>query len=376
MGQHTRISGIVACFYTVIGYYSSKENGDIMGCMNAIKSYFAYNENASDLSQTNEYYNQGLESFRMGEFVNALERYNMALDEYEYKPVNVDKARIQYAIGLTHKKKGNLGVAIQWYLDAIGTLNSLAESEEIRLERSYVQYLRGNAYLDSRDLERAQLDCDDCLAYLSLNESNEKCTYATALCLKGRIYTASYYGTHSKYPVHGGVDLGVSWLDAMNCFEDALGWNGMRLRTANSEVFSSGNNSAVKSFKDIEFSGLTMVYEPIGFEMHLGDYYWLIENPDAETAAILNYRSTLLLIAGLESAQYLNEAEAESEIALRIYNDLQADRRDGIQYTYFNLATAVLFGVNAESEDHTINMTIAETYCEQIIHALEYTKKW
>lgn len=376
------VIGILAGIATIIGVvfnFFHKENPSNVtnnySIENTINNY-AYGENVPDLSQANEYYSQGQEYFRMSDYENALQRYHNALDEYENNPVSVDKARIQYAIGLLYKKKGNLEEAIQWYSDSIGTLNSLTESDKIENELSYIYYLRGNAYLENRDLERAQLDCKDCFAYLNPNVSQEKCTYASALCLKGRIYMASYYGTHSEYQVNGGVDLGVSWLDAMDCFEEALGWNGMRLCFANSEDVFSGNNTTVKSFKNIEFSGVTLVSKTGNSKLNLGDYYWLIKNPDAETAAILNYRATLLLMVGIESAFYLNEAEVNSEIALQIYNDLPADKREGIQDTYFNLAMITLIKDLTENENNTNKSMISKTYCEQLEQALNYTKKW
>lgn len=303
----------------------------------------------------------------MSDYDKALERYDLALNEYENKPVNVDKARIQYAIGLLYKTKGNLDETIQWYSDAIGTLNSLSESDEIESDLSYVHYLRGNAYLENRDLERALLDCDDCISHWIKNGLQGKCTLASMMCLKGRIYMASWYGTHSPFPVHGGIDLGVSWLDAMKCFEYALGLNRMRFRFANSEEVLSGNSAMVKSYIDFEFSGVKYVSKLKGLEESFGNNYWIIENPDAETAMILNNRSTLLFMIGLDDATFLNEAEVNSEIALQIYNDLPADEREGIQNTYYTLAQIALEPVHIKM---TSKIIAKEITARKIISSL------
>lgn len=161
----------ISSFVTIMAFVHPRENTDNIIHNNLGMNFYVnyeYGENVSDLSQASENYNQGLEYFRMSDYDNALIRYNEALDEYENKPVTVDKARIQYAIGLLYKRKGNLKEAIQWYTDAVGTLNSFKEkSSEIYNELCYVHYLRGSAYLNNRDLERAILDCRDCFTFLN-----------------------------------------------------------------------------------------------------------------------------------------------------------------------------------------------------------------
>ena len=343
-------------------------------------NYYMYGDNVPDLSQANEYYSQGQEYFRMGDYDNTLERYAKALDEYKNKPVNVDKARIQYAIGMVYKQKGNLKEAIQWYSDAIGTLNSLKELaetdlddielEEIKSELSYNYYLRSNAYLDDRDLERAMMDLDDYFNYL-VDSSNAKFIYASALCLQGRIYMASFYGTHSPYPVNGGMDLGVGWFDAMCCFDDALEEEGMRF-VMNRENGLSGSTTAVITFKYFDYTMYSDLL--LGLE-DFGEGCWIIENPDAETATILNLRARLLLMiwAKYESEFILNEAEANSEIALQIYDDLPANERNGIQDTYYNLLLIVLL---KEGINNVIDSAAAETSCDWLDKAVNYTKNW
>ncbi|MCH5193834.1 MAG: tetratricopeptide repeat protein [Oscillospiraceae bacterium] len=343
---------------------------------------YVHGDNAPDLSEANEYYSKGQEFFRMGDYDNTLERYTKALDEYEDKPVNVDKARIQYAIGIVYNQKGNLKEAIQWYSDAIGTLNSLKESaeinqdeielEEIKNELSYNYYLRGNAYVDDCDLERAMLDLYDCYNYL-IYSSNAKCTYSSALCLHGRIYMASYYGTHSQYPVHGGTDLGVSWFDAMYCFDDALENEGMRLRfVKDRENGFSGSTAAVKAYKYADFNKkANLVFDLPDF----GEECWIIENPDAETAMILNLRAKLLMMIGIgdESSSYLDEAEVNSKIALQIYNDLPSNERNGIQDTYYNLSQIALIKGNV---NNIIDSAAAKASYDWLDKALDYTRKW
>lgn len=341
-----------------------------------------YNANPPDLSEANEYYSKGQEFFRMGDYDNTLERYTKALDKYEDKPVDVDKARIQYAIGIVYYQKGNLKEAIQWYTDAIGTLNSLKNSaeidqdeiklEEIKNELSYNYYLRGNAYVDDRDLERALLDlyyCYDCLIY----SPNAKCTYPSALCLHGRIYMASYYGTHSPYPVHGGTDLDVSWYDAMYCFDDALAKKGMCV-----EIVKDGENdfsdgtAAVKAYK---YSDYNEKIKLILNSPDLGEAYWSIKNPDAETAMILNLRTKLLMMIGIgdEGAPYLDEAEINSRVALQIYYDLPPNERNGIQDTYYNLSQIAIIKM---SVNNIIDSAAVKESCDWLDNALDYTRSW
>lgn len=386
LGVVGSIVGIVAGIVTIFEPNGNPGNitydNSVDNIIDNSVNYYMYGDNVPDLSQANEYYSQGQEYFRMGDYDNTLERYAKALDEYENKPVNVDKARIQYAIGIVYKQKGNLKEAIQWYSDAIGTLNSLKEStetdldnielEEIESELSYNYYLRSNAYLDDRDLERAMMDLDDCFNYL-VDSSNAKFTYASALCLQGRIYMASYYGTHSPYPVNGGTDLGVGWFDAMCCFDDALENEGMRLRfVKNRENGFSGSTAAVIAFKYVDIDMAAKLI--FGLE-DFGDGCWVIENPDAETAMILNLRSTLLLMiwTGCEYEFFLNEAEANSEIALQIYDDLPANERNGIQDTYYNLSLIALLkgGVN-----NVIDSATAKASCDWLDKAVNYTKNW
>lgn len=383
----TSLCTILGAIYTIANVYlpektpkNSGDNIDIGTNYGTVinGNNYVYGEDVSDLSQANEYYNQGQEFFRMGNYENALSRYEDAWEEYKSNAhAKVDKARIQYAIGLTYKRYGNLDKAIEWYTDAIGTLNSSSppKSDEIDDELGYVHYLRGNAYLENRDLERALLDCENCFKYLDKMGFGGKYTYASVLCLKGRIYTSSYYGTHSPYPVHGGVDLDVSWLDAMDCFDEALGWNGMRLRTDMGDGFPS-DTVAVKSFQDIELSGMVLVSKLGEMKIPLGNSYWIIENPDVETATILNYRSTLLLMMGESYAVYLDEAELNSNIALQIYNDLPADQREGIQDIYYALALITLTRGATENENGTISPTVKKNYCELLEQAQDYTQRW
>lgn len=183
---------------------------------------------------------------------------------------------------------------------------------------------------------------------------------------------ASWYNSHSQFPDDDLEDLEVSWLDAMYRFENALEWNGMRLKLANSKEVLSGNNTVLRSYKDYELSGLKLS----GLEISLGDYYWIIDKADAETAMILNNRSTLLLMVGFINADYLNEAEANSKTALQIYNSLPADKREGIQNTYHNLALITMYKDYIESGNKTINPTTAKTYCEWMEQNVKYTKKW
>lgn len=329
---------------------------------------FVYGESPLDLSQGNAYYERGQEFFRICDYESALQQYESALVEFEkVSYVDVDVARIQCSIGLTYKRQGNLDTAIQWYTKAIGTLKSLSESDEIYSVQSYAFYLRGFAFLENRDLEHAQMDCESCLNLVMQDNFRGECTYASALYLQGAIYTASYYGIHSPYPVHGGTDLGVTWYDAMYCFDTALEYNGAILYPDFGGEFPS-RFDAIKAYK---YSELDALYDEETFIF--GCVYYFLENPDAETAAILNYRAKLLIM--LYEEKFLDEAIVESEVAMQIYNELPADKREGIQDTYFLLANANLFKEVYEHEGAIDTKTI-EYYCQQMEKALEYTKKW
>jgi tetratricopeptide (TPR) repeat protein len=64
-----------------------------------------------------------------GEFDKALEMFDEAAGEYKGQSVaDVNLARIQYAVGITYKYKGNYEAAIANYAMAIGTLKSLGEA--------------------------------------------------------------------------------------------------------------------------------------------------------------------------------------------------------------------------------------------------------
>lgn len=371
------VSIIVAIIIAVIGWaFNSKaeEIAVINDNHGVINLGNIYGETPLNLSQGNAYYEQGQELFRICDYESALEQYNNALTEFEsLSHVDADVARIQCSIGLTYKRQGNLGAAIQWYTKALGTLKSLSGSEETDSVQGYVFYLRGLAYLESRDLERALPDCNNCLTFAKKSYFYGECTYASALCLQGRIYSASYYGTHSPYPVHGGTDLDVTWLDAMKCFDTALEFNGARLRSDGGTGFPSGT-IAVKAFKYTEFDGITYEFTP-NIKFSLGPSYYVLEKPDAETAAILNCRAALMMMAGM---RYLNEVIANCEAVLQIYSSLPPDEREGIQNTYFYLAQAKLLKETRKSEGaiDDIDAKTAESYCQLMEKALEYTKKW
>lgn len=331
-------------------------------------SGFVYGESPPDLSQGNAYYERGQEFFRICDYESALQQYESALAEFEnVSYVDVDVARIQCSIGMTYKRQGNLDTAIQWYTKAIGTLNSLSESDEVYSVQSYAFYLRGFAFLENRDLEHAQMDCESCLNIVMQDNFRGECTYASALYLQGTIYTASYYGTHSPYPVHGGTDLGVTWHDAMDCFDTALECNGAIIYPDFGVGFL-GRFDALKAYK---YSESDEIYSEETFTF--GSPYYVLENPDAETAAILNLRAKLLMM--LNGEKFLDEAIVNCEVALQIYNELPPDKREGIQDTYYLLANASLFRKVYEPEDAIDTKTI-EYYCQQMEKALEYTKKW
>ena len=331
-------------------------------------------ESLPDLTWSSALYGQGLEAYKRNDYDVALDKFEAALKEYErLSHADVDTAKIQYAIGIVYKRKGDLNEAIDWYSDSIGTLKQLpnADTEEVRTELAYVHYLRGFSYLKARNLTRALADCTECSDAILPDIGNRGLSsVAAALYLRGKIYTASYYGTHSPYPVHGGTDLGVTWLDAMTCFETALQYKGARLTSSISD-YDPNEVIIVDAYNDY---GISQIRELLGIEKSPTESmaHYVIYNRDAETAYILTNRVKLLFMKGTLSS--MDAAIENCNAALGIYNDLSADERDGYHETCWLLAQIILTRQamqNGTLDENTIKI------CTQIVKdGLQYTKDW
>lgn len=368
--------GIFANLVTILDFLglSPKEHENPAWQNPTPPSYVLYEE-LPDLTWSSALYNQGIEAYAQGNYSIAQERFEGALAEYKLvSHADVDTAKIQYSIGILYKRLGNLDMAIQWFTDAIGTLKSLPDTEDSRSELGYVHYLRGFAYLKKRDLPRALLDCDECsnIAMQDIENKGFSSTSA-ALYLRGEIYTASFYGMHSPYPVHGGTDLGVTWLDAMGCYESALQYRGAELTYGTADSVSS-DVIAVNAYNDYGISLMSQLlqYNDKPIFSATNRVYYIIHRWNVETAVILTSRAQLLSMTYTDA--YLSDAIENCNAALRIYESLPVDEREGIQETYWLLANAIL--TKNALQDDPLSADTLETYCQLMEEGLMYTKKW
>lgn len=368
--------GIFANLATILDFLglSPKDHKNPAGLNPTPPSYVLYEE-LPDLTWSSALYNQGMEAYAQGNYSIAQERFEGALAEYKLvSHADVDTAKIQYSIGILYKRLGNLDMAVQWFTDAIGTLESLPDTEDSRSELGYVHYLRGFAYLKKRDLPRALLDCDECSDIaMQVFESKGLSSASAALYLRGEIYTASFYGTHSPYPVHGGTDLGVTWLDAMSCYESALQCRGAEPRYGTDESVSS-DVITVNAYNDYGISLMSQLLQYNGRPIvsAANEVYYIIHRWNVETAVILTSRAQLLSMRYTDAS--LSDAIENCNAALRIYDSLPVDEREGIQDTYWLLATAIM-SKNALQDD-PLSADTLETYCQLMKEGLVYTKKW
>jgi len=366
--------GVIANLVVILGFFgiSTTDNKNLTIQAPVSLSYVLY-ENLPDLTWSSALYGQGLEAYNRNEYDVALEKFDKALKEYEnFSHADVDTAKIQYAIGIVYKRKGNLDRAIDWYSDAIGTLESLpnVDTEEVCAELAYVHYLRGFLYLETYNLTRALIDCDECIN-LRLSIVGEGLSFISApLNLRGMIYTSSFYGTHSPYLVHDRIDLEVTWLDAMTCFETALQYNGARLKQYISD-FDPENEIIVDAYNDYGYSQVSeFLWGDISHVKQKAHY--VIQRWDAETAYILTNRARLLFMRG--TLDSINDAIENCNAALHIYDDLPIDKRDGIQETYWLLAQAKL--MKCAIEDSKLSEDVIGICVQIMSDSLLYTKEW
>lgn len=370
------VIGVLANLTTILDYFglspAVRENQE--GQNPTPPSYILY-ESLPDLTWSSALYNQGIEAYARNDYKVALERLEDALKEYKSAShADVNTAKIQYSIGILYKRLGDLDMAIQWYTDAVGTLKSLPDTESSRSELGYVYYLRGFAYLENRDLSRALLDCDEC-ANITLQDIGSKglsSAYA-ALYLRGNIYTASFYDTHSPYPVHGGTDLGVTWFDAMSCFESALQYRGAQL-TYNIDDSVLSDAITVNAYNDYGISLMSQLLQYNGkpiISTALEPYY-IIHRWDVETAVILTQRAKLLCMNNTDNS--LSDAIENCNAALRIYDSLPINKREGIQDTYWQLAYATL--TRDALHNSQLSADTIKTYHQLMEEGLIYTKEW
>lgn len=378
----TAFIAVCANITGILGYFGlSPTNGENPTGQNPTPPSYVLYENPPDLTWSSALYSQGMEAYDQNNYTIASERFEAALAEYErISHADMNTAKIQYAIGILNKRLGNLNIAIQWYSDTIGTLEYLSSAETdldklgyIYNELGYVHYLRGFAYLKDRDLSRALSDCNKCSEILE-QDIEDKGYFSTSLVLylRGEIYTASYYGTHSPYPVHGGTDLGVTWLDAMSCFESALQYKGAQLTFKDDLV--SNNVIVVNAYNDYGISLIAPMLQYNGKPVFstTPEPCYIIHGADVETAVILTQRAELLSMLNTEDS--LTDAIENCNAALSIYDDLSTDKREGIQETYWQLAYTTL--AQGAIQNNQLSVDTIETFRDLMEKGLNYTKEW
>lgn len=344
------------------------------------KGKIFYIERPAELSYSNSRYRAGQEFFNNGEFDKALEMFDKAMSEYEEQSVaNVNLARIQYAMGVTYKYKGNYEAAIEKYTIAIGTLKSLEEAEEsdnIKYELGYVYYLRGTAYVDSHQLEKGKIDlnaCSDAVEHFKNDTGVEKWyDLASVHNAFGKLFFASAYSERSPY--NTGEVLGYTYQDAYEAYNTALELKGLRKALEYNDKILTYLGDQIEVFDQL---GTYSIPERNGKrKINSGEFlnatessWYEISLIDAETADILLNRASTVLCMG-----YDNAALYDCETALNIYDVIGPSVRSKVADVYFTISQIML--VQSYKKDGVMIDEAKKQFIEYMSTGVQYNKKW
>lgn len=369
------IFAIITLIADFAGIFGSKEAP--VNIENHYQNTYQYNfynqsvtEQPADLSQINALYNQGRSFFTQGAYDKAITSYKEALTGKN--SVDVNTARIQYALGLAYKYNSNADEAITLYTQALGTLQSLLEASAsadktaIENEMKYVHYLLSAAYLEKKDFQRALDECNLCETVTKPDSLSADADYtfgpASVYNLRGQIYASSYYTSHSALLAMEEKDLGYTLDDALHSLEKAILEKNAQYAFRDSEDFAP-DNVHVDAFVDWAFL----------YTLH--PMYWLkkgvyiLSQKDAEMAEILTNRASVLLMMG-----YYDFAIKDCEAALKIYEELPFHEKYNLYRTYLILSYAKLY--SGFHEDGSIDDAAIADCHTYIRKGLEHTKAW
>lgn len=341
-----------------------------------------------ELSYSNSRYRAGQEFFNDGEFDKALEMFEQAMGEYEGQSVaDVNLARIQYAMGVTYKYKGEYEAAIENYTIAIGTLKSLEEAEEsddikkdikedIKYELGYVHYLRGTAYVDSHQLEKGRIDlnaCADAVGYFKGGAGVEKWyDLASVYNAFGELFFASAYSERSPYDT--GEVLGYTYQDAYDAYNAALELKGVRKVFEDDGKILTYLGDQIKVFDQL--GTYSMPEQDEEGKINFWEFLDVIESSwyeisfiDAEAADILLNRAGVVLCMG-----YYDAALYDCETALKIYDMIGPSVRSKVADAYFMISQIML--EQSAMGDGVLTDEAKKQFVEYMTIGVEYNEKW
>lgn len=346
-------------------------------------------EEAAELNYSNALYAQGCEFLKQLDFQNAIQLFSEALDYHkELKHVDIDTARIEYALGIAYFDFGHFQEAVEQYNLALGTLSSLGatqavsdlvqkkstapltekEKKQISYETAYVYYLRGSAYLGQYNFRKADADCKFCIEYAKQDPHTGYslvpvyqlrsviCLYSSVFSFLKQAMSATASSLNVSIPLlHSIENIGYSLGDAFNASNMALSYKKVKFIPAEEKDQYADDESAVlvrkypdnwtdvidkeSSFTASDFATL-IEQRPMGSanfrisnkktvpELEEGIGFWLIDSFDQETANILTIRALIELCMFKLVSAYEDGYAADT-----IYSRLSAQEQYGYPVT-------------------------------------------
>lgn len=334
-----------------------------------------------DLSYSDASYRAGQEFFDNGEFDKALDKFDEAAGRRERQSVaDINLARIQYAMGVTYKYKGDYEAAIDNYTIAVGTLKSLEEAEksddikdDIKYEMGYVHYLRGMAYIDSHQLEKGKIDLGACLdevGYFRDEAGVEKWYDMSSVHNAfGELYFASAYSECSPYDT--GEVLGYTFQDAYDTYNLALILKGLDKASGAEGEILTYEGSQIEEFDRLGIYPKPNEKGPPDF---LELYNWLmcgwykLSDIDMETADILLNRAKVVGCMG-----YSEPAMYDCETALKVYEKIGPSVRSKVADVYFEISQIML---EQSARDGVLTDEAKKQFVKYMTAGVEYNEKW
>lgn len=344
-----------------------------------------------DLSYSESLHQAGMEFFHQADYDRAIECYENAINDHaERHYTGRETAYFYRSLGIVYDLTGKIDEAIKCYGHVVSILGELisqytekisAEKDRLEYELGYVYYLRGMAYLEKKDYDRAfddYIKCCDAVELINLHDDWESWYTTASVCnLGGGICAGVAYEKISGFPSDQDTDNNTMNYDftlenAFDQFNFALSYkgvemiaythidNGVDITIAGYDTNEEENDSA-DGVEDNRISYIRKKRLPLP---------WKITNQDAETARILTNRAKVENMMGL-----YDEAIEDCKAALAVYTFVPHKEWYDVSTTYSQLVMAILYN-SLEGDRETLDQAALQECYEWLKTAMPYSTKW